>query len=386
MGYLRKIGDKKFRIMYDVMSVDGKRRQKTETLFGVTKKQAEALLAKRKAAVLSGECIPNADMTMNELFDRFIQSRENRLAASTLQRYEGLLRVYLRPALGTRKVAGVKAVDILAAYARWSKRSVSARTVRHAADLLRNVLRRAVKWEIILRSPGASLDADDLPKALTPESTVLTDLEVHQLLREARNPTHRCTARHYLTAGSTFYPAVAFALYTGARLGEIMAMRWQDIDFRQRLITISRSLSDTKRAGMIYKRPKNDKVRTVCVAGAVLEILQSHKAVQAAEKIAMGLAYSEGDLIFAKPEGSAIPPWLFSSAFRNFMKRSEVRRIRFHDLRDTHASLLAKAGVPIEVISKRLGHSDISITYDRYITVYRDRDAEAAEAFAKIVT
>jgi integrase len=67
------------------------------------------------------------------------------------------------------------------------------------------------------------------------------------------------------------------------------------------------------------------------------------------------------------------------------MKRSGVRRIRFHDLRDTHASLLAKAGVPIEVISKRLGHSDISITYDRYITVYRDRDAEAAEAFARIV-
>jgi integrase len=385
LGYLRKIGDKKFRIVYDVISIDGKRRQKTETLFGVTKTQAEALLAKRKAAVLAGECTPNADMTMNELFDRFIQSKENRLAATTLQRYEGLLRLYLRPAFGKRKVASVKAVDILAAYAQWSKRSVSPRTLRHAAELLRNVLRRAVKWEIILRSPGASLDADDLPKVLKPESTVLTELEVHQLLREARSPTQRCTARHYLTASGTFYPVVAFALYTGARLGEIMAMRWQDVDFRQRVVTISRSLSDTKRAGTIYKRPKNDRVRTVCVAAPLLAILQSHKAVQAAEKIAMGPAYHDEDLIFAKPDGMAIPPWLFSSAFRNFMKRSGVRRVRFHDLRDTHASLLAKAGVPIEVISKRLGHSDISITYDRYITVYRDRDAEAAEAFAKIV-
>src|SRR5580658_317816 len=78
------------------------------------------------------------------------------------------------------------------------------------------------------------------------------------------------------------------------------------------------------------------------------------------------------------------PPAL--PAFRNFMKRCPVRRIRFHDLRETHASLLAKAGVPIGVISKRLGHSDISITYDRYITVYRDRDVDAAEAFARIVT
>ncbi|MEO6834662.1 MAG: tyrosine-type recombinase/integrase [Candidatus Tumulicola sp.] len=371
--------------MYNVVSTDGKRRQKTETLLGVTRVQAEALLAKRKAAVLAGECTPNADIAMNELFDRFMQSKENRLAATTLQRYEGLLRLYLRPAFGAKKVADVKAVDILAAYAQWSKRSISPRTVHHAAELLRNVLRRAVKWEIILRSPGASLDTGDLPKVLKPESTVLTEFEVHQLLGEARNPIQRCTARHYLTASSTFYPAVAFALYTGARLGEIMAMRWQDVDSRQRIVTISRSLSDTKRAGKIYKRPKNDKVRTVCVSEHLLAILRSHKVVQAAERIALGTAYQNEDLIFAKPDGTAIPPWLFSSAFRNFMKRSGVRRIRFHDLRDTHASLLAKAGVPIEVISKRLGHSDISITYDRYITVYRDRDAEAAEAFARIV-
>ncbi|MGH7749090.1 MAG: tyrosine-type recombinase/integrase, partial [Candidatus Dormibacteria bacterium] len=134
-----------------------------------------------------------------------------------------------------------------------------------------------------------------------------------------------------------------------------------------------------------YKRPKNDKVRAVCVSAELLAILQSHHAVQSAEKIAVGPAYHDEDLIFAKPDGTPISSWLFSSAFRNFMMRSGVRRIRFHDLRDTHASLLAKAGVPIQVISKRLGHSDISITYDRYVTVYRDRDAEAAEAFAKIV-
>jgi integrase len=386
LGYLRKLGDKKFRIMYDVLSINGTRRQKTETLIGVTKTQALAILAKRKAAVVAGEFTPCADMTMNELFDRFMQTKEGRLAATTLQRYESLLRLYLRPAIGRKKVAGVRAVDLLAVYAQWSKRSVSGRTICHAADLLRNVLRRAVKWEVILRSPAASLDADDLPKALKPESAVLTETEAQQLLQEAKQPTHRCTARHYLTAQSVFYPAVAFALYTGARLGEIMAMRWQDIDFRQRIVTISRSLSSTKRDGLVYKRPKNDRMRTVCVSSELLAILESHRAVQAAERIAVGPAYHDEDLIFAKPDGTPITSWLFSSAFRNFMKRCRVRRIRFHDLRDTHASLLAKAGVPIEVISKRLGHSDITITYDRYITVYRDRDAEAAEAFAKIVT
>ncbi len=175
MGYLRKVGDKKFRIMYDVVFVNGKRRQKTETLLGVTKKQAEAILAKRKAAVVAGEYLPCADMTMNELFDRFMQAKDGRLAATTLQRYESLLRLYLRPAVGTRKAGSVKAVDLLATYARWSRRPVSGRTVHHAAELLRNVLRRAVKWEVILRSPASSLDADDLPKAIKPESAVLTE-------------------------------------------------------------------------------------------------------------------------------------------------------------------------------------------------------------------
>jgi integrase len=140
-----------------------------------------------------------------------------------------------------------------------------------------------------------------------------------------------------------------------------------------------------QRDGLIYKLPKNDRVRTVCVSSHLLVILESHRAVQAAERIAVRAAHDE-DLIFAKADGTPISSWLFSSAFRNFMKRCQGRRIRFHDLRDTQASSIAKAGVPIEVISKRLGHSDISITYDRYITVYRDRDADAVEAFGKIVT
>ena len=385
MGYLRKLGDKKFRIMYDIVSVDGKRRQKTETLSGVTKSQAQAILAKRKATVVAGEFPSSPSMTMDELFDRFMQTKEGRLAATTMQRYECLLRLYLRPAVGSKKVTALRSVDLLATYALWGKRKVGARTIRHAAELLRNVLRRAIKWEIITRSPAASLDAEDLPRVLRPESTVLTESEAQQLLREAQNPTHRCAARNYLTAYSTFYPAVAFALYTGARLGEIMAVRWQEVDFEQRIITISRSISSTKQTGLTIKRPKNDKVRTVCAPAPLLAILQSHRAVQAAERIALGAAYRDEDLVFAKPDGTLIAPWLFSSAFRNFMKRSGVPRIRFHDLRDTHASLLAKAGVPIEVISKRLGHSDIRITYDRYITVYRDRDAEAAEAFARMV-
>lgn len=385
MGYLKKIGDKKFRIVYNVPSLNGKRRQKTETLVGVTKKQAEATVAARGAAVLRGEYGSGSDIQMNELFDRFMQVKADRLAPASLHRYDGLLDVYLRPTFGGRTVDSVKASDLVSAYAQWTKRRISGRTVRHAADLMRNVLNRAVKWGILGRNPATLLDSDDLPKVIKPESTVLTGAELRQLLAEAKEPAPRSQARGYLCAYSAFYPAVAFAAFTGARQGEVLAVRWRDVDLAAGELTIRRSLTDTPRARLTFKLPKNDKPRTICISSQLVAILQSHRAVQQTEKIAFDVAYRDEDLIFAKPDGTPIAPWMFSSAFRNFVKRSSVRRIRFHDLRDTHASLLARAGVPIEVISKRLGHSTIGVTVDRYVTVYRDRDAAAADAFQRVM-
>jgi len=156
LGYLRKIGDQKFRIMYDAPSVSGKRCRKTETLVGVTKKQAEAILAQRKAAIVRGEFASGSDIRMNELFDRFMQVKGERLAPATLHCYDGMLKLYLRPAFGVRKVGSIQATDLVNAYAQWSRRPISGRTVRHTADLMRNVLNRAVKWGILPRNPRHS--------------------------------------------------------------------------------------------------------------------------------------------------------------------------------------------------------------------------------------
>ena len=149
-------------------------------------------------------------------------------------------------------------------------------------------------------------------------------------------------------------------------------------------VTISRSLSETK-GSRTFKDPKNGETRTISISTALVAVLRSHRAAQAAEKLALGAGYEDQDLVFARPDGSPIPPWNFGSAFRDLVKRSGVPRIRLHDLRDTHASLLAKAGIPLHVISRRLGHSSITITADRYIGRYRDQDEAAASAFERLV-
>jgi integrase len=386
LGYLRKLEDRKYRIIYDLADACGKRRQRTETLVGVTKQEAEAILAQRKREVSRGELPVETEIRMNELFDRFVQVKSDRLAPSTLQRYEGLINVYLLPAFGTMPVSSVKTTDLMTSYARWSKKKVGARTVRHAADLMRNILNRAVKWSLIPRNPALLIDADDLPRLRKPESAVLTEGELRRLLEEAQSPTERSLKRGYLSAYPAFYPAVAFAAFTGARRGEVLAIRWRDLDLDNGTATIARSLTDAPRGTLSFKSPKNGKARTICISSQLVEILRSHHAAQAAERASFGAGYQDEDLAFSQPDGSPIPPWNFGEAFCDLVRRAGVPSITFHDLRDTHASLLAKAGVPIEVVSQRLGHSTISITVDRYITVYRDRDLAAATAFDRLVS
>jgi integrase len=384
LGYIKRLADKKYRIIYDAPLRNGKRRQKTETLVGVTKAQAESVLAERKRAVIGGDFIADAAMTVNELFDRFMTAKSRKCAPTTLQRYDSLMRTYLRPAFGTVTLAKLKTVHLVSAYATWSEKGTSAATLLHAHDLMRNTLNRAVKWDVVPRSVADSIDTDDLPKAAKPTSVVLNEGELRRLLEEARSPSHRSRSRGYLSAYGAFYPAIAFAAYTGARRGEVLALRWNEVDFTAGAATISRSLSETK-SGLIFKEPKNGKSRTISISGALVSLLRTHRATQAAEKLAMGSGYHDQGLAFARPDGSPIPPWNFGSAFRDLVVRAGVTRIRLHDLRDTHASLLAKAGVPIEVVSKRLGHSTIAITVDRYLVVYRERDEAAALAFEALV-
>jgi integrase len=222
---------------------------------------------------------------------------------------------------------------------------------------------------------------DDLPKVVRPKPLALTDDEVRTLLREAKTPTSRSKKHGYLSSQPWFHPAVAFAVYTGARRGEVLALRWSEVHFDRTSVTIERSLTEH----LEFKAPKNDRGRTISMPEGLCTILKSHRAEQAKEKLALGAAYNDHGLVFARADGSPVDPWNFGRAVLDCIKRSGVTPITLHGLRDTHASLCAKAGVSLEVVSQRLGHASISITAERYMYIYADRDADAAAAFGKLV-
>jgi integrase len=385
MGFLKKLGDKKYLIKYNVPPAIGKaRQQKTETLKGVTKKRAEAILAQRKAQVAS-ETYIQEQINVAMLFEQFMAAKKagNR-APTTLARYGTLYRTYVQPTFGTTLLKNLDQQHLTDAYSRWSLkgksgRPLSARTVRHVHDLLRGMLNFAVRKGKVSRNI-ATLVSEDLPRAAKPSSVALTEQELKHLLECANRPTAWAKKRGVVSAQSWFAPAVWFAAFTGARRGETLAMRWRDVNLDEGTVLICRSLTQTEN-GLAFKAPKNGTSRSITLPPSLVQVLREHRRQQESDRASLGDAYCNEGLVFAMPDGRPVLPWTFTASFRYLVERAQVQYIRLHDLRDTHASLLAKHGVPLEVVSKRLGHSAIGITAERYLHVYQSRDAQAAAVF-----
>lgn len=326
------------------------------------------------------------NLTLKELCDRFMTTKKRKLEKTSYERYEALIAGYLAPALGTVPVRVLRKVHILDALEQWQQKipAPSPRTIKHAFDLLRNVLNWAVRFDFVDSNIALKISSDDLPTLRRPESHVLNERELWRLLQAAKQPTRRAKSRCTISSQCWFAPAIHFAAYTGARRGEVLALKWTDIDFDEATVTIRESLAQS-RAGLSFKPPKNGKSRTITLGHEIIDVLKNHMEAQMRERLNFRENWKNHGLVFAMPDGSPVTPWNFGHAFSDLVERSGVTHITLHDMRDTHASLLAKAGVPIEVVSQRLGHSSIGVTVDRYLTVYRDRDRAASKALDNLL-
>jgi integrase len=179
---------------------------------------------------------------------------------------------------------------------------------------------------------------------------------------------------------------------TGMRRGEVLGVRWQDVDLDAGRVSIVRTLitTDVQRAGepgMAWGTPKTGKGRRqVAVDPTTVSALRAHRARQLQERLAAGGVYEDGDLVCCLDDGRPLHPKTFSYYFGRHVKRLSLPRIRLHDLRHTHATLALRAGVHPRVVQERLGHANVSITLDTYSHVDLDMQAIAAARVAALVT
>lgn len=200
----------------------------------------------------------------------------------------------------------------------------------------------------------------------------LTEEQVELLLAAARDRGER-----RLKLDGELEVPVLVAIDTGVRRGELLALRWCDIDCEARRLVVRRSLEQTREHGLCFKDTKTGKTRTNALDQDTIAALRRHRARQNERRLLMGPAYRDNDLVFPRADGSPWDPDNFGAAFERLIRRANVPRVRLHDLRHTSATLLLRQGIATKVVSERLGHSTTALTHT-YQHVIAGMDEEAA--------
>ena len=308
-------------------------------------------------------------MLMDEFFRQHV---EEKLAPKTIERYRQQA-AYLDPELLQMPLTEITPLHLSREWTRLLKsgghtrktkepKSLSTKTVRNTAGVISSAFTRAVKWGLVERNPVKDSEPP-VPKkhrgiALTPAQQAL-------VFEAATGPW--CIGMF-----------LEMCAATGARRGEILALRWSDIQDGRAVI--SRSLTQTKHL-LAFKDPKTeDSVRSVSLPASVLGALEQHRQQQGAFRLQFGRNYrADLDLIFANPDGTPLRPNSVSATVSNLCKKLKLPKgVSLHTLRHSHGSHLLAAGMEITTVSERLGHSSVRVTADIYSHAIRGRDDEAA--------
>jgi integrase len=368
-GHIRQRSPGSWEIKYDLGAdpITGKRRIRYQTVKG-SKRDAQAELRRLLGQVDQGVHANPGKLTVGDWLRRWLDECRHTVAPKTHQGYAQIVEQHLIPALGAIRLAQLAPVHIqdhynqaLASGRHDGKGGLSARTVHHHDRVLNIALKRARKLRLIATNPTE----DATPPKVERQEMLLPDAAGIARLFAALVTTR-------------LHAPAALAYATGMRRGEVLALRWSDIDLDARVIQVVRSVEQTK-AGLRLKAPKTARGRRpITLSAAAVEMLRDHKVRQAEKRLALGLGRNVADLVFTKLDGEMINPAAFSVEFGRIAKRAGVQ-ISFHGLRHAHLTALLRAGVHPKIASEQAGHSTVGVTLDIYSHVTMAMQAEAAQ-------
>lgn len=354
-GHIRKYQGKKgttwtayFYLGYDT---NGKKKYSTKRGFR-TRKEAETYLANLTKELHSGEYREPSEKTVGEFLSQWLDYKRDFVRHRSIEIYGQAIRIRIEPFIGKVKLKDLKPAHLRDLYTTLQrKQGLSARTVTQVHNILHDAFDRALKWELVTRNVT---DAVDTPKPIRKSFNVWTLEEVKRFLSNEEVKTSR------------FYAAYLLALTTGMRHGEILGLRWQDIDLENNRIAIRNNLSWVGKE-YVLGPPKSDAgKRDIMIPDSVVAALKAHKARQNEDRLKMHNTYVHRDLVTCRVNGDFIPESTLRGDFLRLIQAANVPRIRFHDMRHTHASILLELGEEVRVIQGQLGHANISITADIY--------------------
>ena len=337
-----------------------------------TKKEAQQFLTDTMAAIRGGVFSEPSKVTLGEfLLERWLPTKKMAVRVSTYASYRGLVERHVIPALGHVQIQQLTADRLDRFYADLVAHGLSTKTIRNIHVLLHRALTDAVRKSLVPRNVADASDPPKLNRADREEMKTWTPEQLREFF--AGITTHRLAAAYILAAT------------TGMRRGEVLGVRWRDIDFKARRLHVQQTVL-TVEYQIIIGRPKTLRgERKIALDDQTIQVLQSHRAAQRREKQLLGDGYQDHGLVFAREDGTPVHPDYFSQTFDRTVKRLGLPKIRLHDLRHTHATLGLAAGVHVKVISDRLGHATTSFTQDVYMHAIPAVEEDAADQIAHLV-
>ena len=371
-GSIEKRGDSYRLVCVVGYNLQGRPIKKSKTVH-CSKKEAKIELAKFVADVQKGMYVEGKSLKFTdfvEIWKRDYGSKE--LAPSTYKRYLGILESRIIPYFGHFRVDKIKPTDIMQFYDLLSRdtqivrrknnngkktgKPLSPKTIVEHHRLLHAMLQKAVYWQMIVSNPAERVQA---PKTKKPKRKYYDDEQSKALISGLMELTEE---------QFKYKVAIILTIFTGVRLGELMGLEWDDINFREGIVSINRSSQYLADKGVFTKVPKTESsIRDVAIPDFVVSLLEEYKYWYDEQKYQYGELWYDSNRLFVQADGKPMHPSTISKWFEKFVAQIGLPVINFHGLRHTNATLLIAQNIDVSVVAARLGHAQITTTLNFYV-------------------
>lgn len=340
------------------------------TKYGKTQKECREWIKQTLAKIDGGLTFEGTQITLERFIEIWLNGKELSRRPNTVRNYRRYSKQYVLPHLGKMRLQNILPAHIRLLYLRMQEEGKGARTIQLVHVTLHCAFAQAVREGILGRNP---LDAVERPRVETMQFQVLTEEQARQLLIAA--------------SGSPYEAVFYLALITGMRKGELLGLKWSDLDWDKSVLLVQRQLQQASSSSAVLAPPKTKAGRRAIKLGqGALSQLNAHRKRQELTKAAAGENWQENGLMFTSSIGTYLDQSKVSKEFKRLLQQAGLPDIRFHDLRHTSISFLLEMGMPINTVQMRAGHSKASVTVDVYGHAMARSQEEAADKIEELVT
>ena len=362
MGTIRKRPDGRWEGRYT--APDGRQR----SVYGHTKSECADKLRMKLAEIATGTYFEASTMTLAQWLDLWLKEYTDHIKPTTRHNYTSYMDTHYKPEIGAVKLSRLTPMHIQAVVNKLQRRGLALSTLHSSLLSLSSALSTACRFGMIPSNPCSKVT---LRKKEEREMVIIDRQDIPAFVAAAEKRKH----------GDAFI----LLFQTGIRSGELRGLRWSDIDFDNRVMTISRQLGQVGREYMILS-PKNGKSRNIALMDDTVDLLKRHRAKQLEARVKAERWSEEEidrDLVFVKNDGTHFSTWLLEQAIHPLGKEIGLPGLRVHDLRHSYAVAALRSGIDPKTVQNNLGHASAKMTLDVYSKYTDDMGREAADKMAQ---